>query len=91
MNTLITYTRNPRNNQLNGCVVAVGDCDTGFRVGWSLCRKNDTFSKETARNIAIARACKGSVVPIPFSLHTEYDAMVERGKRYFKTKPIDID
>ena len=35
MNTLITYTRNPRNNQLNGCVVAVGDCDTGFRVGWS--------------------------------------------------------
>lgn len=50
---LIQYKRNNK-NELKGVVVSIG---RGI-VGWSLCHKNDIFSKEEGRDLAIKRALK---------------------------------
>lgn len=85
--TLVTYTRNRKNN-LNGCVVAVGNCEHGHHIGWSLCGHGDVFNKNTAKNIAFNRATRGSVVPIPHSIRADWVKMNIRASKYFKTNPL---
>ena len=78
-NILIQYSRN-RRGQLNGCVLAVGP----NKLGWSLCRKGDKFTKKHARASAWARAILGTGGNIPHSLESIVPRMKERSVKYFK-------
>jgi hypothetical protein len=80
-NQIVSFTRHPRSNQLNGCIVAAGK----NQVGWSLCHLSlDKFDKERAYQIALNRAVTGSVVPVPHSQREAYNKVVERATRYFR-------
>lgn len=65
---LVRYIRDISNRPV-ACVVAVGP---GL-VGWSKCHKNDSFSKQRAREIAAGRAANGSDEPIPCGRILVYD------------------
>ena len=79
---LVTYVRDRKNN-LVGAVVSILDGDV-YRVGWSLCRKGDRFSKDKAKMIAIGRAKLGSQVSIPHSVRGKYEYMQDRASKYYK-------
>lgn len=79
---LVTYVRDRKNN-LVGAVVSIVDGDV-YRVGWSLCRKGDRFSKDKAKMIAIGRAKLGSQVSIPHSVRGKYEYMQDRASKYYK-------
>ena len=77
---LVEYVRDKKTNQRIGVVVAVdSQC-----VGWSLCRKNDTFDKEFGLMVATGRAEYGSKVRIPTVIQDTYKKMVERSQAYFQ-------
>jgi hypothetical protein len=65
--TFIQYYRD-RKGRPRGCVVCIADPaqepDTD-RYGWSLCRKDDTFTRDRGRWIAIQRALATHQQPIP--------------------------
>ncbi len=82
---LVKYLRNG-NGRLVGAVVAVG----AGMVGWSVCRKGQEFSKESALDIAAVRAkiLLGAVGEpnrrdIP-NIGVELDKMFVRSIKYFK-------
>jgi uncharacterized protein (DUF2344 family) len=66
--------------QLRGVLVSNG----ANSVGWSLCDRKDTFSKEEALRIARNRETEGDAREIPFSLRKHVDAMLDRSRRFFK-------
>ena len=86
--TLIRYVRN-KDYSPRGCVVAVfSDVSDGILIGWSLCRKGDTFNKKMARNIALGRAFAEPKVPskvlwTPRLMISPILHMLERAKRYW--------
>lgn len=83
-NILIEYTRN-RRGQLNGCVIAIGP----NKVGWSLCRKGDKFTKKYAKALAYRRALignwdAGKRETIPHLIEKIIPKMTARSLKYYK-------
>lgn len=86
---LIEYKRKSRRRPY-GVVVAI---DRNI-IGWSICHKNDTFTKEDALRIALERAQAAQLLSIedreksyeefPTSLLSIYQKMKERSAQYFK-------
>lgn len=79
---LVTYVRDRKNN-LVGAVVSIMENDI-YKIGWSLCRKGDRFSKSKAKMIAMGRAKLDSRIPIPHSVRGKYEYMKDRASKYFK-------
>jgi hypothetical protein len=84
-NTIYKFIKNRRGDRI-GVVLATKheNGGGGFLLGWSLCKKSDTFDKQLALNIAIGRALKYSSKRLPISLENEYDDMTHRAIQYFK-------
>ena len=86
---LIQYKRKSRRRPY-GVVVAI-DANV---IGWSICHKNDTFTKEDALELAIKRAQDAQLLStedreelykkFPMSLLTVFEKMKERAEHYFK-------
>ena len=53
---LISYVRNPDNNERIGVIVAI----SVDNIGWSQCNKKDKFDKERGKEIALGRAMYGT-------------------------------
>lgn len=62
------------------CIVSTGK----DIVGWSMCRKGDTFCKKTGRILAIDNAYKQEKPHVPPCIRNELDKMIIRSQRYFK-------
>ena len=69
-----------------GCIVAVRN-GSYIQIGWSACSPKDTFTKSVAKQIAIARAIKGSNAEYPAKskgrMEQGMKKMVERSINYF--------
>jgi hypothetical protein len=49
-----------------------------YRVGWSLCRKDEPFSGNFGINVALNRALKDTnVTPVPHSIKRDYHLFLE--------------
>ena len=99
---LISYVRNPDNNERIGVIVAI----SVDNIGWSQCNKKDKFDKERGKEIALGRAMYGTkkkpafvkVSHIGFVkkkligrvnlIEMEIEKMRERAKRYYKKEYI---
>lgn len=82
---LVTYIRNKKNRVIGVVVAVYNSVKSTYQIGWSLCKKCDTFNKGTALTIALGRAVAGgSATPLPQSIKGEYQTMVDRSARYFK-------
>lgn len=81
---LYTYIKNRRGTV--GVVLASKNANGKIGIGWSRCNvnKGDTFKKEHALKIALGRAEKGSVDPVPHSMFDAIATMQKRAKKYFK-------
>lgn len=83
--TLIHYLRDKKNIPY-GVLVAVKS-SSGYRLGYSQCRRSDRFSKEMALKIAIGRANEDSwPTPdvLPQDVRKATGAFIERCNRYYK-------
>lgn len=73
-----------------GCLYAKKICDEvgmyRISVGWSLCNKKDSFSKDEAVLIASERAREEyeSNMVIPHSIRNEFVSFCERAKKYYR-------
>jgi len=73
-----------------GCLYAKKICDEvgmyRISVGWSLCSKKDSFSKDEAVLIASERANENhnSNMIIPHSIRNEFVSFCERAKKYYR-------
>lgn len=73
-----------------GCLYAKKICDEvgmyRISVGWSLCSKKDSFSKDEAVLIAAERANEkhNSNMIIPHSIRNEFVSFCERAKKYYR-------
>lgn len=76
MKEIIRYYR--EDGKPRGCLVAIGK----DKIGWSLCHRNDGFTKELARKIAKGRAVKGTKQVLPWELADLYLLMVTISKDY---------
>lgn len=87
---IIQYLRD-KNGAPKGLVMAV-NINNECVIGYSLCRKGDTFNKEYGKKIAIGRAAidrrkeDGSIDPyiLPFTLNPIYEQVIDRARKYFK-------
>lgn len=107
--TVIQYVRHKGGRKKNvpyGVIVAVKNDNVdlvgikGFNVSYSLCNKNDRFSKKMALKIAIGRTSFGSgyldhpgVVrcwsgPTPRDVSKMMTNFVSRCKKYYKVKDV---
>ena len=77
--TVIQYVRDKKGIPY-GVVVAIKS-ENGFDIGYSLCRKNDRFSKDMALKIAIGRA-ELSVGDLPHSVRHMLPAFREIGRAH---------
>lgn len=91
---LLEYVK--RNNKKVG-VVVVNYNISGLYLGYSLCRKTDTFNADIGKDIATGRMYfvnQDSLRKrIPRSIHKNVKKMLDRAKRYYKidSKNLDID
>ena len=77
------YIRNKKGNP-RGVLIAFWDPELKFaRIGWSLCCKRDTFTKERAMDIAINR-CYHWKREIPHSIAAEFKEFEQRCEKYFQ-------
>jgi hypothetical protein len=78
------------NNAKKGMMVALPMGDK-VRIGWSLCNfaMGDEFS-ERGESIAIERAETGSKVPPAASMVKPLEKFIERAKRYYKDKEVEV-
>lgn len=83
---IIQYARD-ENRVPNGVLVAEKIDEKGtVLVGWSACRAEDKFNKETALKIARGRidlGCSGATVPR--NMRAMIPSFEDRCRRYFKT------
>lgn len=84
--TLISYIRDRRGRPV-GALVAV-KADGGFRVGYSLCRRQDRFCKRMAIKIAVGRGLANAEETSPGEImpHAVRKALPEfksRCERYY--------
>lgn len=83
---LVEYIK--KNGQLRGVVVAVPQ-DNSYAIGWSLCKKCDSFDKSFGLEIAKRRAQKHRATFNETLAHTvrpHVEKMRERASRYFKDR-----
>lgn len=85
--SLITYTRDKKNNP-RGVLVAVPSGTKGdFRIGYAQCRKEDTFNKKMGLKIALGRAEIADINiwnHAPHNLRKMLPTFVKRCERYYK-------
>lgn len=60
-----------------------------IKVGWSLCNKHDTFSREAGLSLAARRMIKNRCDNVPDSMKDELKKFQERCERYFK-QPVAV-
>lgn len=77
-----------KNGQPKGVLVAKKINDTTVAIGWSLCKKPDTFDMEWGTKIAIGRADKFNGNTIPHSIKDDFGTFAKRCSRYFKGNEI---
>lgn len=84
--TVIQYVRD-RHNIPRGVIIAI-KTDDGYRLGYSLCNKNDQFSKYMALKIAIGRAEMNSddISVLPRPIAKMMPAFIVRCDKYYKTR-----
>lgn len=84
-NMVIQYVR--KNKIPSGAIVAIKSQE-GFKIGYSLCRKNEKFKKEIGLKIALGRALSWNQLPpdIPKPILKLLPYFIERCKKYYKTK-----
>lgn len=95
--TVIQYVRNKKRIP-HGVIVAI-KTNGGFRLGYSLCNKKDSFNKKRALRIALGRAemcdsntvgfaqmegSMGDATRVPHSVRRMMPAFTDRCKRYYK-------
>jgi hypothetical protein len=80
----ILVQRIKRNNKVKGVLVGIQINDTQYNIGWSFCKKTDTFDFERGKMIAEQRALKRSVAELPVSMNKVYNQFTDRCNRYFK-------
>ena len=81
--TIIKYIRY-NNGDPRGVLVGI-KTKNGFSIGYSLCNKQDKFSKDMALKIAIGRAAQ--CVPersFPHIISKNLNEFVDRCKKYYK-------
>lgn len=66
---IIRYVRDKDGKPI-GCVVGL---DTEHHIGWSLCGKNDIFTKKMARTIAWGRVTHGTKKDVPRKMLTVFN------------------
>ena len=71
-----------RNGKKVGFLLAFKDRYGNVRIGWSLCHKNDKFSRYTAKALAYLRAWE-PVEPPP-SILADIDKFINKCLIYFK-------
>ena len=84
--TVIQYLRNKKRVPY-GVLVAVKDESNKYSFGYSVCSKEDSFSKDRALNIAIGRATEKSAdcaESLPHAVRKAAPAFFDRCKRYYK-------
>jgi hypothetical protein len=74
-----------------GVMVALPVDDERIRIGWSLCNfsMGDTFG-DLGPNIAIERAETGSTVVPADSMIKPLEKFIERAKRYYKDRKVEV-
>lgn len=86
--SLITYTRDRKNNP-RGMLVAVPSGNNGnFRIGYAQCRKEDKFNKKMGLKIALGRADSesySSIDNMPHDLRRIFPGFIKRCEKYYKT------
>lgn len=96
-NTLISYSRDKKGNP-HGVLVSVKTGDRGgFNIGYSQCRKGDTFSKSMGLKIALERANpvvtfsrleedgrRRCLKHMPHNLRKMLPSFIQRCQRYYK-------
>lgn len=84
--TIISYIRDRKRRPL-GALVAIKDASgRGFRIGYSLCNKQDRFSRSTAVKIALDRANGQSDEQTnpPHIVRRSIPSFMERCSRYYE-------
>lgn len=87
-NTLISYSRDKKGKP-HGVLVSVKTGDRGgFNIGYSQCRKGDTFSKSMGLKIALGRAdfdaTFNSLNHMPHNLRKMLPSFIQRCEKYYK-------
>lgn len=87
--SVVQYVRN-KNRIPYGVLVALKDENhhQKYRIGYSMCCKNDRFSKRKALEIAIGRAntnCNIDVDSLPHDVRKMFPSFYNRCKRYYKS------
>lgn len=84
--TLITYIRGKKQNP-KGVLVAVKKGNQGnFHIGYSMCRKDDTFNKTMGVKIALGRAETTNLetfTKTPYAIRKNLTDFVQRCERYY--------
>lgn len=84
------YVRDENRNP-TGLLVILRDTDGQIKAGWSACANGDRFNKVKAQDIAVNRALKGSVTPMPFRIKALFnDQLRQRCQKYFRQEVINI-
>jgi hypothetical protein len=85
MDKIYEFVRDPRTNQLRGCVMAAKHGEA-VGLGWSYTnvKAGDRFDKAKALTIAEGRCKTGTVAVMPRHMIPVYDKMIKRASRYFK-------
>jgi hypothetical protein len=88
--TLITYNRNKNGDPVGVLVAKKQDGDGSFTIGYSQCRKGDTFSKKMGLNIALGRCERfdakyfNNIDSMPHTLRKMLPDFIRRCERYYK-------
>lgn len=72
-----------RNNHKKGIVIAILH-NGEIKMGYSLCKKGDSFEMDLGMNIALGRAKSDHVFMIPCSIAEDWSKMKLRAQKYFK-------
>jgi len=84
--TLISYVRDKKNNP-KGVLVAIKKGNSGnFYIGYSMCRKDDTFNKNMGVKIALGRAETNNLetfTKTPYAIRKNLTDFVKRCERYY--------
>lgn len=92
-NVLKKFVRARRRGQERpvGVVISFLNRRGELQVGWSLCKKGDTFSKTVGTVLAYARACPVNELAknslngkVPYTVQPELAKMIDRAERYYQ-------
>jgi hypothetical protein len=91
---IVQYIRSRRGknrNQPVGVIIA-RRVDNKVKIGWSLCRRGDLFSKKIAREIADSRIDKGTDAFVPHEVESlVMNGFGNRASRYFRVPQNSVE